>query len=114
MAKTSTVKKATSEPLGPEMVTCQSPTGRTTQIPKWKYDLVRRAIVNVLPSDEIGIMFRQLAPMVNCCITRDERRGLGSINYLTTTVKLDMEARGEIIRFEGMRPQYVRLAPGVE
>jgi hypothetical protein len=47
-------------------------------------------------------------------LTEDVRRNLkgsfdGSINWYVTTVKLDLEARGEIERIQGKAPQRLRL-----
>ena len=91
-----------------EKVRCQTPTlgKKPTRILKWKYDLVRDAILAVIPAE--GIEFSQLARLVEGQLTTDELERLGSVSWYTTTVKLDMEVRGEIERVPGSKPQLLR------
>ena len=93
-----------------EFVTCHSPDSdkEPVDIEKWKYDLVRHAILANVPDDDIGIMLKQLRPLVRNFLTREQRQQVGRVAWYTMTVKLDLEARGEIVRIEGMRPQYLR------
>jgi len=53
----------------PPKVTCRTPTaGRdgTTQIPKWKYDSIRQAILDVIETAPDGqIAFSKLADLVS-------------------------------------------------
>jgi hypothetical protein len=75
-------------------------------ISKEKYDIIRSAILCVLKEQkEIGFM--KLARAVE-----KEMNGSfdGSVTWYVTTVKLDLEARGEIKRVPNSRPQLVRLA----
>jgi hypothetical protein len=94
-------------------VLCETPTPgkRPTRISKWKYDLVRSAILRAVPDDERGIEFRQLAGLVRDLISPDELDRLGSVSWYTTTVKLDLEVRGEIEMVPGSRPQALRRSP---
>lgn len=89
------------------MVTCRIPTpGKNpTRIPAWKYDLVHSAILAVLPASGEGIEFRELPGLVEGHISRQDLEKLGSVSWYTTTVKLDMEVRGELERVPGSKPQ---------
>jgi len=46
--------------------------------------------------------------MVEERLAADERANLGSTGWYTTTVKLDLEAKGEIERVPGSTPQRLR------
>lgn len=76
------------------------------QINKAKYDQVRRTILDTLKI--YGPMtFTELGNAVE-----DGLRGNfdGSVMWYFTTVKLDLEARGEIRRIPKSRPQMIALA----
>lgn len=55
-----------------------------------------------------GVEFRCLSSMVEERLAADERANLGSTGWYTTTVKLDLEAKGEIERVPGSTPQRLR------
>jgi hypothetical protein len=88
-------------------VTCQTPTPgkKPTQIPKWKYDLLRDAILKVLPTSGEGLLFTELPDKVASILDPQDLAKLGSVGWYTTTVKLDMEVRGEIERVPKVIPQ---------
>ena len=75
-------------------------------ISKEKYDIIRNAILCVLQTQK-EITFMNLSRAVE-----KEVNGKfdGSVIWYVTTVKLDMEARGEIKRVPSSRPQLVKLA----
>ena len=91
-------------------VVCETPTPgkKPTRINKWKCDLVRAAILKVVPDNEEGIEFRQLAGLVHDLIPTDELVRLGPVSFYTTTVKLDLEVKGEIEWIPSSRPQRLR------
>lgn len=91
-----------------EKVLCQTPTPgkKPTRISKWKYDLVRSAILASIP--ETGIEFKRLPQLVERKLTSGEMESLGSVSWYTTTVKLDMEVKSEIERVPGSNPQLLR------
>ena len=99
-----------------DKVVCKTPTpGKTpTRIDKWKYDVVRRAILNILKSQPDGVLFADLSGLVNQNLSEYEKQNLGSINWYVTTVKLDLEVRGEIRRVEKETPQRLRIDAIVE
>jgi hypothetical protein len=75
------------------------------RIERWKYDAVKKAILQVLPKGEPGLPFKELAGQVRDALSPEELAELGSVSWYTTTVKLDLEARGEVARVKGAKPQ---------
>lgn len=69
-----------------------------------KYDRVRNAILKTLEGGETGFqeMVRTLEAQLSASFE-------GSVGWYATTVKLDLEARGEIERVPGSKPQKLRL-----
>ena len=94
-----------------DKVLCQTPTPgkQPTRIERWKYDLVRSAILSVVPSSEQGVEFRLLPALVEQQIEPGNLSKLGSVSWYVTTVKLDLEVNGEIERVSGSKPQRLRL-----
>ena len=95
---------------GESKVLCKTPTPgkQPTRIPKWKYDVVRAAILAAIPDRETGMAFQRLPELVRQRLRPDDLERLGSVSWHTTTVKLDMEVKGEIERVPGSRPQRLR------
>ncbi len=75
-------------------------------ISREKYEIIRRNIMSILRANK-EMTFMKLSRAVE-----KEVRGKfdGSVTWYVTTVKLDLEARGEIKRVPNSRPQLVRLA----
>jgi len=74
-------------------------------ISRAKYDMIRHAILDAIHSQ--GIVTYQ--GMVSLIEYQLRNRFEGSIPWYVTTVKLDMEARGEIERVPDSDPQQLRL-----
>jgi hypothetical protein len=93
-----------------DKVLCETPTPgkQPTRIAKWKYELVRSAILAEVPDDDKGVEFNRLAELVERRIPAEELKRLGSVSWYTTTVKLDMEVNGEIKRVAGVIPQRLK------
>ena len=74
-------------------------------ISKEKYDIIRKAILSTLNTQK-EISFMNLSRAVE-----KEVNGTfnGSVMWYVTTVKLDLEARGELKRVPNSRPQLVKL-----
>lgn len=93
-------------------VACYTPTkGRNSavRIPHWKYECIRRAILNVLDeADEGQIAFKTLADHVRAQLTSNQLAKLGSLGWHVTTVKLNMEVEGELERLPRVTPQTLR------
>jgi hypothetical protein len=75
-------------------------------ISREKYEIIRKAILCVLETQK-EITFMNLSRAVEREVNGNFE---GSVTWYVTTVKLDMEARGEIKRVTHSRPQLVRLA----
>lgn len=91
----------------PDRVVCATPTpGKaSTSIPRWKYDVVRRAIRQVIVSaGSRGATLEDLVGETPARLSAQELADLGSVSWHVTTVKLDLEAKGEISRIAGASP----------
>jgi len=75
-------------------------------ISREKYETIRKAILCVLKAHK-EITFMNLSRAVEKEVNGNFD---GSVMWYVTTVKLDMEARGEIKRVTNSRPQLVKLA----
>lgn len=95
-----------------ERVVCQTPTPgkKPTRIHKWKYDLLQGVILDIVGGRPEGVEFRDLSGLVEARLSPKQLSDLGSVSWYTTTVKLDMEVRGDIVRVAGARPQRLRMA----
>ena len=94
-----------------DKVICETPTlgKQPTRIDKWKYDLIRTAILAVAPSDDQGVEFSKLPKLIEGQISADDLKRLGSVPWYSTTVKLDMEVKGVIERVPRSKPQRLRV-----
>ena len=91
-------------------VECRTPNpGKpgVTNIPKWKFDLVRSAILAELKKGDVP--FSELSGRVGARLTDEDKSRLGSLGWHVTTVKLELEVRGEIGRADDKGPQIVTL-----
>lgn len=93
-----------------DKVLCETPTPgkEPTRIDRWKYDAVRSGILNVVPTDEHGVEFSQLPGLVEKQLSQKDLERLGSVSWYTTTVKLDLEVKGEIERIPNSKPQRLK------
>lgn len=93
-----------------DKVSCRSPdpSKTPTNIPKWKYDTVANAIMEILRAEEAAY-FSDLPDKVGETLSPEARDNLGSLAWHVTTVKLEMETRGDIERVEGKGKHRLRL-----
>ena len=92
-------------------VTCRTPNPDkpgTTNIPQWKFDAVRNAILDILAEDTLE--FRALSDRVRGALPEDILAKLGSVGWHSTVMKLEMEVRGEIHRLKQPGPQVIALS----
>lgn len=93
-----------------ERVVCETPTPgkKPTRIHKWKYDLLRRIILEIVEGTD-GVEFRNLPGLIESRLSVEQRENLGSVSWYTVSVKLDMEVKGDIERVPRAKPQKLRL-----
>lgn len=93
-----------------DKVECRTPTPnrKSTWIAKSKFDLVRRAILRMTTKRAQGTAFTDLFELVGGELTPAELKQIGSISWYVTTVKLEMEVRGELERVPKVTPQRLR------
>lgn len=90
-----------------ERIQTLHPTGKQgVNISREKYDRIRGAILTALDEQE-EIYFKDLSEEVERHLQGDFD---GSISWYVTTVKLDLEARGLIVRVPKASRQRLRLA----
>lgn len=96
----------------PPKVLCENPDPdkKPVRIARWKYDLVRQAILSVLHAAPEGVALGRLSGLVRAELMREEVKRLGSVSWYTVVVKLDLEAKGLVERVAGTRPQVIRAA----
>ena len=93
-----------------DRVACRTPNpGKPgqTRIPRWKFDAVRKSILDELA--EGPIPFGKLTERVHGRLDNSVREKIGSVGWHVATVKLELEVRGEIRRQEGSKPQVLKL-----
>lgn len=92
-----------------EKILCETPTPgkKPTRIARWKYEVIRAAILKILPDEPPGISFKELPNLVAEALQEDIKSRLGSVGWYTTTVKLALEVKGEIRRVPGLNPQHL-------
>jgi len=76
------------------------------KISREKYEIIRKAILCVLQAEK-EITFMNLSRAVEKEVNVNFE---GSVTWYVTTVKLDLEARGQVKRVTNSRPQLVKLA----
>ena len=67
-------------------------------------------ILDILSDSAGGVEFRSLLSLMGARIGAEDKANLGSVSWYATTVKLDMEVKGDIVRVPGAKPQRLRLA----
>lgn len=72
-----------------------------------RYEAMKEALLRVVPEDAEGVPFRGLADRVRPHLDPAVFEG-ASIDWYTTTVELDLEARGLLARVPEKRPQHLR------
>lgn len=80
------------------------PEKKGVRISRAKYDAIRAAILAALAEREPQAFYELLSSVENQFGDSFE----GSVGWYYTTVKLDLEARGEIERIAGTSPQQIR------
>jgi hypothetical protein len=95
------------QPKDDERILTQHPEGKSgVNIERKKYDQMRAAILELL-SEHSEIGFSEAMAEIN---QRLKGKFDGKISWYFTNVKLDLEARGELIRLPGTGKQKMRKA----
>ncbi|MEX0369644.1 MAG: hypothetical protein AB3N09_03375 [Tateyamaria sp.] len=92
-----------------DKVACRTPAeGRdgVTNIPAWKFDTVRAAILDTLKDGPIKAT--TLKDAVGERLENDTLDSLGKLGWHVVTVKLELEVRGEIERLDVKGPQQIK------
>ncbi|MYG43424.1 MAG: hypothetical protein F4203_09925 [Rhodobacteraceae bacterium] len=93
-----------------DRVACRTPaSGKKgeTRIPKWKFDCIRKAILECLRENQIP--FVELTATVRKRLSSEELNNMGSLGWHVTTVKLELEVRGEIRRLPQKGKQIIEI-----
>ncbi|MEM9384925.1 MAG: hypothetical protein AAGA68_07670 [Pseudomonadota bacterium] len=77
-------------------------------IEKAKYDGMRAALLRVIPKDDEGIPFGDLKALIEPHLDHEVFTAEVSRGWYVTSVKQDLEARGEIVQVPRSRPQRLR------
>lgn len=77
------------------------------RIDKRKYDAMAKALLKVIPKREPGVLFGELKDRVRPHLPKSVFTEGVSVAWYVVTVKLDLEARGSIVRVGGRGPQRV-------
>lgn len=97
-----------------DRIACRTPAeGRdgTSNIPAWKFHLLRDEILTVLgAAGADGMLNKDLRGAVEPQISAADRDRLGKLGWHLVTVKLEMEVRGEIKRLDAKGPLRIALA----
>lgn len=79
---------------------CRTPASEgTTRIPTWKFDAMRAAIRDALAGGPLPAT--ELVQQASARIPGARRAEFGSLGWHATTVRLEMEVRGELERLPG-------------
>ena len=92
-----------------ERVACRTPAeGRdgVTNIPVWKFEAVRAAILGALADGPL--LYKDLHAAVGARLDEETLAHLGKLGWHVVTVKLELEVRGEIERLDVKGPQQIR------
>jgi len=90
-----------------DKVSCRTPTPgkQPTNIPRWKFDLLRKHMLALIPGDLPGIRVGQIPALIKTRLSSQQLKTLGSVSWHVTTVKLELEVRGEVERIANVSPQ---------
>lgn len=99
-----------------EKFECRTPTPgkKSTNIPLWKYTIIEKAIFSIVSEGgNSGIFFKTLALDVEKKLNQHSYKDIGSISWLTTTVKLEMEVSKKIRRIKDKNGQKLILSDDI-
>ncbi len=104
LPKSSRAKRASSS--APRVMTLHpDPEKQGTNIEKSKYVTMKAALLKVVPKTGPGVAFKDMKPLVRPHLSKSVFTPEVSITWYLVTVKLDLEARGVLLRVPGSRSQ---------
>jgi hypothetical protein len=97
-----------------DRIECRTPTAgkQPTRIERWKFDAMREAILAAVPAEGDGVPFQDLPWLVEERLDAETLDRLGSLMWYLTTVKLELEVRGELRRAPGRGRQRLLRGTG--
>ena len=72
------------------------PAELSDNIEMWKYNAVKRALLDAVAEDAEGVEISRLPEMVERRLSSNELIGIGSVEAFTTIVREDLEETGEL------------------
>ncbi len=84
------------------------PSKKLPRISREKYELIKTAILQLIPDDEPGFPFSSLPDAIASLLTPEQLANMGSVSWYTVSVKLHLEGLGVIERIPGVSPQRLR------
>ena len=94
-----------------DRVACRTPAeGRdgTSNIPAWKFHLLRDAILAELDAaGPKGMLNKDLRDAVGARISAEDLTRLGKLGWHVVTVKLELEVRGDVVRLPVKGPMKI-------
>ncbi len=91
---------------------CRTPTPdkKPTSIPSWKFDLRSNEILSIVDeAGSEGFLFSKLSDTIAARLEADDLSRLGSVGWHVTTVRLELEVRGDLSRVPDASPQRLVL-----
>lgn len=94
-----------------EKILCRTPTPgkKPTRLDAARFAAYRTAILSVLRARREPVPFKELSALVKEHFDGNGTQPEGSVGWNVTTVKLELEVRGEIERLPEVTPQKLRL-----
>jgi len=101
-------KKAAGKKVVERVMTLHPAGKQGVNVERAKYEEMRRALLAVIPKGETGVAFGELAGLVEGRLDEGVFGTGTKVMWWVTTVKQDLEARGEIEQVAGVKPQRLR------
>ena len=94
-------------------VECRTPNAEgSTRIPAWKFEAVRTVLLRLVPEAPAAVPSAPLKSSVSDALREelgaDRLAELGSVGWHLTTVRLELQVRGELVVVPGVTPQQVQ------
>jgi hypothetical protein len=92
-----------------DRILTRHPAGKQgVRIARDRYDAMREAILEQVPRRKLGVAWKDLPGLVRPLLPRAVYGPGVSVTWYCVVVKLDLEARGQLVRVPGAGPQRLR------